>query len=71
MYISNDSNVILKYFHLVILDRQHIASQWGLQLIFRLHNSDPTPQSVKIEIPSHLKPLNTTTTKRIYISPRE
>jgi hypothetical protein len=20
------------------------ASQWGLQLIFRMHNSDPTPQ---------------------------
>jgi hypothetical protein len=27
-----------------ILDRQQIASQWGLQLIFRMHNSDPTPQ---------------------------
>jgi hypothetical protein len=23
---------------------QQIASQWGLQLIFRMHNSDPTPQ---------------------------
>jgi hypothetical protein len=30
-----------------ILDRQHIASQWGLQLIFRMHNSDPTPQGVE------------------------
>jgi hypothetical protein len=30
-----------------ILDRQHIASQWGLQLIFRMHNSDPTPQCVE------------------------
>jgi hypothetical protein len=29
-----------------ILDRQQIASQWGLQLIFRMHNSDPTPQGV-------------------------
>ena len=25
----------------IILDRQHIAGQWGLQLIFRMHNSDP------------------------------
>jgi hypothetical protein len=25
----------------------HIASQWGLQLIFRMHNSDPTPQGVE------------------------
>jgi hypothetical protein len=33
-----------------ILDRQHIASQWGLQLIYRKHNSDPTPQRVKKEI---------------------
>jgi hypothetical protein len=51
MYIANDSNVILKYFHFVkklnILDRQHIASQWGLQLMFRMHNSDPTPQGVE------------------------
>jgi hypothetical protein len=30
-----------------ILDRQHIASQWGLQLIFRMHNSDPTPHGVE------------------------
>ena len=30
-----------------ILDREHIASQWGLQLIFRMHNSDPTPQRVE------------------------
>ena len=30
-----------------ILDRQHAASQWGLQLIFRMHNSDPTPQGVE------------------------
>jgi hypothetical protein len=30
-----------------ILDRQHIASQWGLQLIFRMHNSDPPPQGVE------------------------
>ena len=29
-----------------ILDRQQIASQWGLRLIFRMHNSDPTPQGV-------------------------
>ena len=29
------------------LDRQQIASQWGLQLIFRVHNSDPTPQGVE------------------------
>jgi hypothetical protein len=27
-----------------ILDRQQIASQWRLQLIFRMHNSNPTPQ---------------------------
>jgi hypothetical protein len=26
---------------------QHIASQWSLQLIFRMHNSDPTPQGVE------------------------
>jgi hypothetical protein len=26
---------------------QHIASQWGLQLIFRMANSDPTPQGVE------------------------
>jgi hypothetical protein len=26
---------------------QHIASQLGLQLIFRMHNSDPTPQRVE------------------------
>jgi hypothetical protein len=30
-----------------ILDRQHIASQWGLQLVFRMHNSDPTPQGME------------------------
>jgi hypothetical protein len=30
-----------------ILDRQQIASQWGLQLIFRMRNSDPTPQGVE------------------------
>ena len=30
-----------------ILDRQQIASQWGLQLIFRMHNSHPTPQGVE------------------------
>ena len=30
-----------------ILDSQQIASQWGLQLIFRMHNSDPTPQGVE------------------------
>jgi hypothetical protein len=30
-----------------MLDRQHVASQWGLQLIFRMHNSDPRPQGVK------------------------
>ena len=30
-----------------ILDRQQIASQWGLQLIFRMHNSDPTSQGVE------------------------
>ena len=29
------------------LDSQQIASQWGLQLIFRMHNSDPTPQGVE------------------------
>jgi hypothetical protein len=29
------------------LDRQHIVSQWGLQLIFRMHNSGPTPQGVE------------------------
>jgi hypothetical protein len=26
---------------------EQIASQWGLQLIFRMHNSDPTPQGVE------------------------
>jgi hypothetical protein len=30
-----------------LLDRQQIASQWGLQLIFRMHNRDPTPQGVE------------------------
>ena len=30
-----------------ILDRQKIASQCGLQLIFRMHNTDPTPQGVE------------------------
>jgi hypothetical protein len=30
-----------------ILDRQQIASHWGLQLIFRMHNSDTTPQGVE------------------------
>ena len=24
-----------------------MASQWGLQLIFRMHNSDPPPQGVE------------------------
>jgi hypothetical protein len=24
-----------------------IASQWGLQLIFHMHNCDPTPQGVE------------------------
>jgi hypothetical protein len=31
----------------LILDRQQIASKWGLQLIFRMHTSDPTPQGVE------------------------
>jgi hypothetical protein len=44
--ISNDSNVILKYFHFVLLV-VFLASKWGLQLIFRLHNSDPTPQGME------------------------
>jgi hypothetical protein len=30
-----------------ILERQQIASQWGLQLIFRMHNSGPTPQRME------------------------
>ena len=30
-----------------ILDRQQIASQWDLQLLFRMHNTDPTPQGVE------------------------
>jgi hypothetical protein len=30
-----------------ILDRQQIVSQWGLQLIVRMHNSDTTPQGVE------------------------
>jgi hypothetical protein len=30
-----------------ILDRQQIASQWGLQLIFSMHNNDTTPQGVE------------------------
>ena len=30
-----------------IYSRQQIAKQWGLQLIFRMHNSDPTPQGVE------------------------
>ena len=25
----------------------YIASQWGLQLIFRMHNRDPTPEGVE------------------------
>jgi hypothetical protein len=29
------------------LDYKSIASQWGLQLIFRMHNSDPTPPGVE------------------------
>ena len=24
-----------------------MASQWGLQLIFRMHSSDPTPQDME------------------------
>jgi hypothetical protein len=32
---------------LYILDRQQIASQWGLQLTFRMHNSDTTLQGVE------------------------
>jgi hypothetical protein len=35
------------YENVYILDRQQIASQWCLQLIFRMHNSDPTPQGVE------------------------
>jgi hypothetical protein len=31
----------------MFLDRQHIASQLGLQLIFRMHNNDPPPQGVE------------------------
>jgi hypothetical protein len=27
--------------------REWKASQWGLELIFRMHNSDPTPQRVE------------------------
>jgi hypothetical protein len=29
---------------------EKVASQWGFQLIFRMHNSDPTPKVWKIEI---------------------
>jgi hypothetical protein len=29
--------------YIIYENRQQIASQWGLQLIFRMHNSDPTP----------------------------
>jgi hypothetical protein len=52
IYISNDSNAIQllncrSRKKLNILDMQHIASQWGLQLIFRMHNSDHTPQGVE------------------------
>jgi hypothetical protein len=35
------------HFQGTVLERQHIASQWGLQLTFRMHNSDPTPQGVE------------------------
>jgi hypothetical protein len=33
--------------YIIYVDRQQIVSQWGLQLIFRMHNSDPTPQGVE------------------------
>jgi hypothetical protein len=44
----------LKY-TLTFFHKQQIASQWSLQLIFRMHNNDPTPEGVenlwwKIEI---------------------
>jgi hypothetical protein len=34
-------------YSIYILERQQIASQWGFQLIFRMHNSDPTPQGME------------------------
>jgi hypothetical protein len=56
-FLSRARSFITTLFHSVyiffsvlvkgLLDREHIGSQWGLQLIFRMHNSDPTPQSVE------------------------
>jgi hypothetical protein len=35
----------------------HIVSQWGLQLIFRMHNSDPTSQRVTSRSRSNITAL--------------
>ena len=43
-FLASEQSIEKKQY---IQDRQHIASQWGLQLIFRMHNSDPTPQGVE------------------------
>ena len=43
-FLASELSIEKKY---NILDRQQIASQWGLQLIFRMHNSEPTPQGVE------------------------
>jgi hypothetical protein len=50
MYCSDMPNVVSAIdgtSHEIQIPRQQIASQWGLQLIFRMHNSNPTPQGVK------------------------
>jgi hypothetical protein len=44
LFLASELSIEKKIY---ILDRQHAASQWGLQLIFRMHNSDPTPQGVE------------------------
>jgi hypothetical protein len=39
--------MVCRHVTVIASDRQQIASQWGLQLIFRMHNSNPTPQGVE------------------------
>ena len=46
-FLASELSIEKKIIYSYILDRQQIASKWGLQLIFRMHNSDPTPQGVE------------------------
>ena len=39
--------MVCRHVTVIASDRKQIASQWGLQLIFRMHNSNPTPQGVE------------------------